>query len=739
MSFDADSLHRLLPAIHRIRDAERVAGMAGSLLTEAEKTELGELEGLGSPTSEQQKRIDELRKKASRGPLESLLVVFAEQIGVLEENLEQLYDNLFIETCADWVIPYIGDLIGYQGLYGVAPEVASPRAEVAHTIALRRRKGTALVLEQLARDVTGWNARAVEFFQRLATTQHMNHPRLHSLRCPDLRDAEALEWIGTAFESASRSVDVRHIESGRGRHNISSVGLFLWRIGDHRHSRGSEDPAAARPPGTPAVRAAAGRYRMSPLNHDIALYSHPRAEDDITHLAEPVNAPLPLTRRRLARHLDDYYGTRLEAGEETDNAAPSLILWVNGTLIERNQVIVCNLSDDGSDWAHTPPPAGRYAIDPELGRIALPPEVADPADVCVIWYEGFGADLGGGEYERGDSLPTPEEGVTVVRVPDDRDTLKDALDLLHGNGVVEITDSGRYVVTEYLSIQVNEGGTIEIRAANRCRPVLVLSEPLTVSGGVGSGFTVNGLLISGAGLHVKNDGANTLAELHLRHCTLVPGLALEPDGQPTQPHKPSLEVRTANLDVDIDRSILGGVRLDERSSLTATDSIIDATDPEGLAFAAVDGTSPGGRLSLESCTVVGKVHAREFGEVSNSILLAEADPGSAPVRTTRRQVGCVRFSFLPYTSSVPRRHRCQPDSAESARRVAPGFTSLRFGTPAYCQLRSTTPSEIQRGADDESEMGVFRHLHGAQREANLRIRLGEYLRVGLRAGIFYES
>ena len=34
------------------------------------------------------------------------------------------------------------------------------------------------MLEQLARDVTGWDARAVEFFQLLATTQYMNHLRL---------------------------------------------------------------------------------------------------------------------------------------------------------------------------------------------------------------------------------------------------------------------------------------------------------------------------------------------------------------------------------------------------------------------------------------------------------------------------------------------------------------------------------------------------------------------------------
>ena len=99
--------------------------------------------------------------------LEELVAVMAEQIAVAAESLAQMHDDLFIETCAEWVVPYIGDLIGYESLHSVVPAVASPRAEVAHTIALRRRKGTALVLEQLARDVTGWDAKAVEYFQRV--------------------------------------------------------------------------------------------------------------------------------------------------------------------------------------------------------------------------------------------------------------------------------------------------------------------------------------------------------------------------------------------------------------------------------------------------------------------------------------------------------------------------------------------------------------------------------------------
>ena len=50
MTIDADTLFRLLPAIHRIRDAELAAGM-GDLLTPAEKVELGDHLDRAPPTA----------------------------------------------------------------------------------------------------------------------------------------------------------------------------------------------------------------------------------------------------------------------------------------------------------------------------------------------------------------------------------------------------------------------------------------------------------------------------------------------------------------------------------------------------------------------------------------------------------------------------------------------------------------------------------------------------------------
>ena len=308
---------------------------------------------------------------------------------------------------------------------------------MAHTLALRRRKGTAAVLEQLARDVTGWNARAVEFFQLLGTTQYMNHLRPHSRYAPDLRRWEPLARIGGAFDSVAHTVDVRRIENGRGRFNIPNIGLYLWRLNACPHTR------------SPAIRVDDRRYLISPLGHPLQLFTNPQTEDEITHLADPINVPDPIRRRVMADRLPLYYGhyqtEAIPPDEQVfDNKDPSLILHVNGKEVQRDDIVVCNLADDGAGWAHEAP-AGHYAIDPVLGRIAVAADLDVPESVQVTYHYGFSADMGGGEYPRQRSADAT--GVTVLRVPTDHATIGGALAALGGDGVVEIADSGRYEET----------------------------------------------------------------------------------------------------------------------------------------------------------------------------------------------------------------------------------------------------------------------------------------------------
>ena len=138
-----------------------------------------------------------------------------------------------------------------------------------------------------------------------------------------------------------------------------------------------------------------------------------------------------------------------------------------------------------------------------------------------------------------------------------------------------------------------------------------------------------------------------------------------------------------------------------------------------------------------------------FGTTAAGRLEASNSLFDGLVSITRRQEGCVRYSYLPAKSTTPRRHRCQPDlvmtdlpTAEAAReamRVTPAFTRIHFDTPAYGQLTRSTAQEIRTGADNGAEMGVWNLLQQPQREANLALALDEYLRFGLEAAPLFVN
>src|SRR5215217_5606398 len=106
--------------------------------------------------------------------LRDYLAVVEDAFGAIHENIESLYNDLFIETCDDWVIPYLGDLVGTSYLKG---ETWSLRADVADTIALRRRKGTLGAIELLTYNLTKWGVHCVELRENLVWNQHLNHQR----------------------------------------------------------------------------------------------------------------------------------------------------------------------------------------------------------------------------------------------------------------------------------------------------------------------------------------------------------------------------------------------------------------------------------------------------------------------------------------------------------------------------------------------------------------------------------
>lgn len=750
MSFEGQKLFGLLPALYRLRDAQAVQSQ--TLLSADEQAELAALQNQTAPlTPDQQSTVNALTAKASRGPLQSLLMLIAEQIAVVEEDLDQLYDNQFIETCAPWVIPYIGDLIGYQPVHGEAAAVASPRAEVANTISLRRRKGTVLALEQLARDVTGWGTHAVEFFQLLADTQYMNHIRPDNTYAPDLRPWQPRAYMNSAFDRTAHTVDVRRIAVERGRYNIQNVGIFLWSLNAYSVT---QSPATA-VAGNPLC------FRFSSLGRDIKLFNRSQTQGlDITAAAAPPNVPDALRRLVLRTDIQGVQSHRTAAATYYGTGL-SLVLQVDGKPVPATAIQVSDLSGNDGSWINVPAVGPTYlaAIDPELGRIALAPPASGPApshDVRATYYYGFNADMGGGEYSRASSFPA-SVGQPIAHVPGDFSGITAALTALAGNGVVEITDSGVYAAPAGLAIDVKPSGHIQLRAADGCRPTLQLGAEIKVSGGPNAAFDLNGILIAAsmtpanssatllrAPAQRPNGQASQMSHLGLTHCTLVPGWALTSTGAAKFPGQPGLIIEPSSLQVAIAKSILGAIRAPELAQITITDSLIDANGKTLVAYAAVnaaapDQTGPGGALTMTGCTVIGKVHASLLSLASNCIFwsqLAAADSWNAPVWADRKQSGCVRFSYLPQGASTPRQFECVIAGLANS---GPLFGSLHYGDPAYGKLLSDTDAAIRNGADDGGEMGAFHFVLAPQRESDLRTRIQEYLPVGMEFGIFYET
>jgi hypothetical protein len=645
-----------------------------------------------------------LQDSRNSGALRELVSVIAEQIAAVQEGIEQAYDDLFIETCASWVIPYIGDLIGAPLLHNRTQGSAGSRAAVADTLALRRRKGTLAALEQTARATTGFPAVAVEFFTRMALTQSLNHIRPENHFTTSVRDELALDRMRTPFNPAAHTFEARRIATGRGKYNIPNIGVFLYRI----------QSFALR--GVEAAKVDNFRFVFNPLGIDTPLYNDPDTETQVTQFAGPANVPMPITRVALKRAFTDTYGS-----------GAAIFLSVDGTDITSN-VVVCNLEDlpDGSgNWAHSH--TARCAIDPLLGRIALPTGQPAAQRVVVNYRYGFSDSIGGGSYERARQI----EGAATHTLSAAAANVQARLtEVGSSGGILEFSDSRTYTLAAAApNLTIAAGKKVVIRAANGQRPLLrVGGGSLEVRGEAGAILEIDGLVLAGGALKITGE----LKSLTLRHCTLVPGVERTRHNEPAQPAQPMLLIEPENAAVALESCISGAIEAANGCTVRLTRCILDATDEEREAYHG-PGDTPGGALELENCTIIGRVHTREIPNATQVIFAARVPGGvtALPVRSERTQAGCVRFSRVPDGSRTPRRFHC---TSEPAR-----FTSTLFGASGYCQLSRACPDAVRTGAEDESEIGVFHDLFLPQRESDLRTSLNEYLRFGMEAGVFYGS
>jgi hypothetical protein len=140
-------------------------------------------------------------------PLLALMRVVGEQVANLRRDMDDLWENFFIETCDDWVVPYLGALVGTKLL--ARPVGQSNRLDVRNTVLWSRNKGTPAMLAALAAAISGWSIDLAEYFQSIGWSQNMNHLRVDRPLLPDLRAAEPLGRLGLASDPLAHAIDIR--------------------------------------------------------------------------------------------------------------------------------------------------------------------------------------------------------------------------------------------------------------------------------------------------------------------------------------------------------------------------------------------------------------------------------------------------------------------------------------------------------------------------------------------------
>ncbi|MNF29424.1 hypothetical protein D3C84_101260 [compost metagenome] len=462
----------------------------------------------------------------------------------LHQHIAQLYEDLFIDTCDDWVIPYLADLLGTTHLKG---DPRTLRADVADTIALRRRKGTLGAIERLAVNLTGWACRGVELRENLGWTQHLNHqrpdagglppygsPALSRFEVPrggtaPIRAPATLALLGTPFDPFAYSADVKPAVDDQRHINLPNLAIFLWRLAAYRLPRvlplakGRID-LGAQPAGLARFVL---RFDLHPLDIPVRLFNTSRpgflraatSGGVVAPLTEADAVPGPMFDARLASHGDayvreDFYDPAQTPPTGFDLGDVGLHLFLPQDLAPllvppapQAEWRWLLRGDNLCAWEtglRRSAGIGEIIIDPDIGRLLVGLETAGQADQLVATVDGalvsrmqasftYGATGPVGAHPLSRHFPAPPADAEVRHVGEVAGGISlqqalDGLDSASGPVIVEIHDS----LVHPLDLAALPGTAVDgtrslrlaqsltIRAAGDHRPILLLAQPLSL-------------------------------------------------------------------------------------------------------------------------------------------------------------------------------------------------------------------------------------------------------------------
>jgi hypothetical protein len=623
------------------------------------------------------------------GPLRELVDRIGAQAAILRRSIDRLWEDQSIETCDDWVVPYIGDLLATNAVAALDPR--GRRIDVAKTIYYRRRKGTLGILEEIGSPADSLDpAATIELQQAERLVGPLSATPQGGFA--DLRDAYGASRAKTAFDEFAYTADFRRGRGQVGWDDIPRLGVFLWRLESFELPMTTPVPVSGCP----------GYFSFDPTGRDVTLFAAPsrkRAQRFGDSWVSPLEweLPAPIDQRLFDANAGALYPQSMAVYHQPGSAYE---------LADGNTVII---------W----PGTGRFH---DVSGAAGP--------TTVTYHYGFSSTIGAGPYDRRIGAPAAPDAPPVTATVSGGGALAVAGPV----ATTEIRDSLTYAnVGDVTNID-----DVVVRGANGERPVIRLPAPSpqpaawTFTGnGSDAKLTIEGLLISGGNVVLRG----TFDTVTLRCVTLDPGESggKAVDGRDLIPTVLWIEGRIRTL--VLDRCITGPIHRRKGPAvlehLIANDSIVqDVSAPNPPNTAAIRMRTAD--LELSRCTVLGSVYAGRL-YASESIL-----GGVSVINDV--QHGCVRFSAWPSGSVLPDKY----ESVETPH-DAPLFVSRRFGDAAFAQLSESADNAvltppiapgapaptILEGATDGSEMGAFARERAPLKDRSVLQKYAEYMPAGL--------
>ncbi|HET7882637.1 MAG TPA: hypothetical protein VFL55_17265 [Acetobacteraceae bacterium] len=719
--------------------------------------------------------LDQAAVPGAQGPLWELLGRLGAQAATVRRSIDRMWENQSLETCDDWAVPYIGDLLAARLV--ACLDAPAQRLDVAKTIYYRRRAGTLGVLEELAANIANRDARAVEFFRRLGRTRHQFDPPIGNAF-----DPVAPAWQPSTTYATGQSVVhagnvYRCIAGGisAGSGGPTGTGTSIL---DNSVTWTFDGPVGSRVPAvieglagansrTPAGGFADLRKVYAASNASSAFGELARTADlrrgaqssgwhNVSHLgvfvwwlqsfqiagATPVSngkTPACYSFDPSGREIPLYApGSRTSASYGED--------WISPDEWELPVAVRDTLWNDYPDQlypaaffvgtagggASTPLPRSEVRIHPERGVWSWTgtPTVGQ---IVTQYHFGFMSRIGAGGFPVS-LLETVARPATITPASGGGTALNAPLGGITGDLAIEIRDSLTYAgPTAALTLpSATPAPTLVLRALDGQRPMIRWAGGGATGHITGSGgnLMLQGVWLQGADIVLSG----SFDSVSLRLATLDPGTAgtqgaligAAIDGMPLAPVHLWIEASIGTL--SLERCIVGPIRTRNAGAieqLTATDSIIQAIPTSAGGDLALE--TEVGSISLARCTVLGRIKAHRLAAsecIFDDLATAE-DP----------QHGCVRFSAYAQGSAVHAPYRCVVVPP-----VAPIFVSRCFGEPGYARLRRLADNAIinpqpgdtiLRGAQNESEMGAFTRENIPLKKRGLAIKFEEYAPLGI--------